>query len=286
MWIVWSALASAGVDRPYETVWGQTRHGTMAFWDEGQGEPIVLVHGLPTSKELWVDVIPELQGHRVIAVDLVDFGESRETTADLRHPQRAEALDDLLEGLGLDQVVLVAHDLGSSVAVDYMGAFGDRVSDLVLMSSPVYPDFDEPEVVELVRRPAMGVLLTNLLPRTMYRMTLNMGLVHDDAVDRLQVGSFIEAYRCPPGKQRLLDNLWWGTPEDMFAAYPDILRALPHRSLVLHGAQDPFIPLAHAHRLDSDLADSQLVVIEDGAHFLPLDTPVRVASEILAFLGD
>ena len=71
----------------------------------------------------------------------------------MTHKQRADVLDELRSHLKLETFILVAHDLGASVAMDYMGKYGQHVAQLVLMSPPVYPDFQEPRVVKMVRTP-------------------------------------------------------------------------------------------------------------------------------------
>ena len=282
--------SSAGAAEPsYPTQFSQTSLGDVAYWDVSvgtpAGPPVVLVHGLPTSKELWVDVVPELKNKRVIVVDLLEFGESRALDRSaLRHPDRARGIHEVMQALDIETIDLVAHDLGSSVAVDFMELFGESVRKLVLASSPVYPDFEEPGVVELVRKPVVGFVLTNLFPRRMYRMTLHIGLENDRTIAHEQVSAFMHAYRCPPGKRRLLDNLAWGTPEDMFAGYPEVLRGISQPTLLLQGEEDPWIPLEHAQRLDADIPNSELVMIPGGGHFLPLDTPVAVGEAIRGFL--
>ena len=74
------------------------------------------------------------------------------------------------------------------------------------------------------------------------------------------------------------------TPEEMFAACPAILKRIAAPTLLIHGQHDPYIPLEHAHRMDEDIPDSELVIIERGAHFLPIDTPQEVAAALSAFL--
>lgn len=276
--------AAALAAPPAERV--QTVFGEMAYWDVGEGGPtVVLVHGLPTSKELWRDVVPALAlDHRVIALDINNFGDSEKIGRILDHRQRAAAIDELRVALDLDGFVLVAHDLGASVAVDYMDLYGARVERLVLLSSPVYPDFEEPPPVRLLRRPVLGRVLLRAMPETLFRVAMKTGLHHDERLTDAHVEDFARAYQGREGAQALYENLWWGTPEEEFARYPEIMAGITQPVLLLHGRQDPWIPVAHAHRMDADIPNSELLLIDDGGHFLPLDTPDQVARAILDFI--
>ena len=282
-------LAASLLAAPPTTSVQTTSLGDVAYWDVGEPDSarvLILLHGLPTSKELWIEVLDELPEGRIVVVDLLDFGESSAVDAfTLDHSKRAQAIDELRGELGINTFTLIAHDLGSSVAVDYMGQFGDRVEKLVLMSSPVYPDFEEPGVVDLARKRAIGMTLLRLMPRVLYKATIRRGLVHKSALDSYQTAAFVRDYGGRAGKERLWLSLSWGTPEEMFADYPDIMKRITVPTLVIHGQEDPFIPIEHAHRMDEDIPDSTLVLIDNGAHFLPIDTPAEVAAAISAFVA-
>jgi len=140
-------------------------HGNIVYTDSQQGtEPLIFMHGLPTSKELWQPVLPHLAANlRIITFGLSDYGESEKIGRPISHKERADVLDELRTHLVLDQFILVAHDLGSSVAIDYMGKYAQHVKRLVIMSPPVYPDFKEPAIVKLVRIRGLGEVLVGAI---------------------------------------------------------------------------------------------------------------------------
>jgi pimeloyl-ACP methyl ester carboxylesterase len=261
--------------------------GTIVYTDTQTGHPtLILLHGLPTAKEIWDPVIPHLNaGYRVIALDLHDYGESAKIGYHISHKERAQVLDELRHHLELDVFHLIAHDLGASVAIDYMGAFGRHVQRLVLMSPPVYPDFVEPSIVKLVRIPGLGELLVALFARPLLRIGIQRGMVHKERFTPEIFGPIERAFSGREGHAALLRTLRWGTPQVTFQDYPCIIREIGVPTLVLIGRHDPYIPLAHAERLNADIADARLVVVEDGGHFLPMDKPEDVAHEINAFVG-
>jgi pimeloyl-ACP methyl ester carboxylesterase len=264
-----------------------TKRGRLAYTDTGTGHPaLLLMHGLPTSKELFSPVLPHLDPRfRVITFDLHDYGESDKLTGPMLHTERAEALDTLRAHLGLERFCLVAHDLGASVAMDYLGRYGEHVERLVLLSPPVYPDFREPAIVRLVRREGLGPLLLFLMKDLMLTLSVRRGMSHPERFTPELQRAIGGAFDGPEGRAALLRNLRWGTPRVTYARYPEYIQAIRVPTLVLQGARDPYIPRSQAERLARDIPGARLVLIEDGSHFLPMDTPERVAEELNRFMS-
>lgn len=272
----------------------QSSFGRFAYTDTKTGTlPIILMHGLPTCKELFLPVLPHLnQNFQLITVDLNDYGESeklpqftsKKPGKGMTHKQRADVLDELRLHLGLETFILVAHDLGASVAMDYMGKYEQHVNQLVLMSPPVYPDFQEPTVVKIVRSPYLGEILTAVLQNLLLHNSLSKGLVNKNNYTADLRAAMVKPFHGKTGRAALLRNLRWGRPAEFFADYPHIMQEINTSTLIIQGKQDPFIPLSHAQRLQKDITNAQLVIIENGAHFLPIDTPEQVAEAINEFI--
>jgi pimeloyl-ACP methyl ester carboxylesterase len=115
----------------------------------GQGDPLVLLHGFPQSWYEWRHIMPELaKNYTVIAPDLRGFGDSSKPITGYDGKTTAEDIYQLTSQLGFNQqILLVAHDVGSQTAYSYAATHPNNVSKLVLMDFP-FPGFLPPEFGE------------------------------------------------------------------------------------------------------------------------------------------
>ncbi len=117
----------------------------MAYVDVGSGDPIVFLHGNPTSSYLWRNVIPHLVPHgRCIAPDLIGMGDSAKLAdsgpGSYRFVEHRRYLDALLEQLGVhERVTLVVHDWGSGLGFDWANRHREAVSGIAYMEAVVKP---------------------------------------------------------------------------------------------------------------------------------------------------
>ena len=128
---------------PYEKQRAEVFGSTMAYVDVGSGDPIVFLHGNPTSSYLWRNVIPHLQEHgRCIAPDLIGMGDSAKLTdsgaGSYRFVEHRRYLDALLDQLGVrERVTLVVHDWGSGLGFDWANRHRDAVAGIAYMEAIV-----------------------------------------------------------------------------------------------------------------------------------------------------
>jgi pimeloyl-ACP methyl ester carboxylesterase len=261
-------------------------HGTILYSDSQEGtEPLIFMHGLPTSKELWEPVRPYLNpAYRTITFDLNDYGQSEKIGRPISHQERADVLDELRTHLGLERFHLIAHDLGSSVAIDYMGKYAQHVKSLVIMSPPVYPDFKEPAIVKLVRIPVLGEGLVKMIRPLLFNIGIKRGLVHKNNFTPQLLEAFAGPFSSKAGQAALLRILRWGRPHIVFKNYPEIIQSITVPTLIIQGRQDPYIPATQVTRMHTAVANATLHFIEHGSHFLPIDTPEIVAQQINKFI--
>lgn len=135
------SFSTSPVAKSFATVNGKT----MAYHEVGSGDPIIFLHGNPTSSYLWRNIIPHLSEHaRCIAPDLIGHGDSDKLDdtgpGSYRFVEHREYLDGLLEQLDLgDKITLVIHDWGSALGFDWANRNRDRVIGLAYMEAIVRP---------------------------------------------------------------------------------------------------------------------------------------------------
>jgi non-heme chloroperoxidase len=109
---------------PYIKV-GQENSGSIDLYyeDHGSGRPVVLIHGYPLSGRAWDKQVPVLleHGHRVITYDRRGFGKSSQPTTGYDYDTFANDLHTLLHTLGLREVTLVGHSMGTGEVTRYLG---------------------------------------------------------------------------------------------------------------------------------------------------------------------
>jgi len=160
----------------------------MAYVEVGEGDPIVFLHGNPTSSYLWRNVIPHLAARgRCIAPDLIGMGDSEKLDGSgpgrYRFVEHREYLDGLLAALGVgDRVVLVVHDWGSALGFDWANRHRSAVRGIAYMEAIVKPlTWDEwpppvKPVFQALRSPAgekmileQNVFVEQILPGAVLR---------------------------------------------------------------------------------------------------------------------
>ncbi len=130
-----------GYAKQFKTVMGKK----MAYVDEGAGDPIVFLHGNPTSSYLWRNIMPYLEGKgRLIAIDMIGMGDSDklDNTKDGNYSlaENSRYTSALLKDLGVDKnVTLVLHDWGSGVGFKWANDNQGAVKAIAFMEAIVTP---------------------------------------------------------------------------------------------------------------------------------------------------
>ena len=267
----------------------------LAYVDTGAGDPIVFLHGNPTSSYLWRNVIPHVAGlGRCLAPDLVGMGDSGEAPeGSYRFADHARYLDAWFETLALtENVVLVVHDWGSALGFHWARRHPERVRGVAYMEAIVRPvtwaEWPEAarKVFQAMRSPAgeamvleKNVFVERILPASVLR-----GLTPEE----------MERYRAPyrdPGEARRPTLTWPrqipidGEPADVVAvveAYAAWLATSPLPKLFVNA--DPGTILTGPQREFCRTWPNQEEVSVRGSHFVQEDSPDDIGRALAAFV--
>ena len=125
---------------PFVSSYEDVRGSKIHYVEYGTGDPILLVHGIPTSSLVWRNVIKPLSRHgRVIAVDLVGYGLSDKPNIQYRLTELQDYLSDFIRQLDLHRVTLVVHDLGGFVGLPVAAMNADRIQRIVAFETVFGP---------------------------------------------------------------------------------------------------------------------------------------------------
>ncbi len=239
----------------------------------GAGDPVVLLHGFPTSSRLWHALVPDFApGHRLIIADLPGFGRSDPPRAGAHScGAHADAVRALLDDLGVERAILVGHGMGGGVAQAFAVQWPERVSALALVSSAAFGARPR-GMVRFAR--ALGPL-TRVTPPT-----LLAGFVHgsvrrgfaDISRSRLTLDTCLRHFTTTSGRDALAAHLRALGACDT-ARWSARLGDLHVPAAVIWGAEDPFYPRALGERLRQAIPGATLTVIPGAAHFVPEDSP-------------
>jgi pimeloyl-ACP methyl ester carboxylesterase len=113
----------------------------VAYTDEGQGTPVLLLHGYCGSRRYWDEVLPALAAQfRIVAPDCRGHGESEATEGVYTMEQLAEDAVQLLDALGLDRAFVLGHSMGGYAALAHAERYADRLLGFGLLHSTTFPD--------------------------------------------------------------------------------------------------------------------------------------------------
>lgn len=268
----------------------------MHYLEVGAGDPIVFVHGNPTSSYLWRNVLPHAAGlGRCIAVDLIGMGRSGKPNTDYRLADHTAYLDGFIEALGLRRIAFVMHDWGVSLGLHYFARHPERVRAVAWMEGRLHPvaswnDFDEGgrETFKKLRTEGIGermVIEENFFVETI----LPAGALRD--LTQEEMDAYRAPYHDPSARWPILR---WveeipieGQPADVrqiVDGYREALIASSIPKLLLHGAPGALVGPDEVAWCREALSQLTAVDVGPGTHFLPEDRPHEIGRALAEWL--
>jgi 2-hydroxymuconate-semialdehyde hydrolase len=278
------AAENTSVSSRYTLHFTQVDGHRIAYIDEGEGIPLLLIHGIPSNGLMWRNVIPELSKHfRVIAPDLLNYGQSEmPESADVSINAQHRILFGLMDSLGVRQAHVVAHDIGGGVAQLMAVEKPERVDQLVLIDSICFDSWPIPEFEPLQKPGAEADMALDDFVE-MIRGFLPKGVVDPQVMTKSVIELYTKPWSTEKGKQAFFRNLRRLNSEYTLAI-SEALSQLPHSTLIIWGEKDPFQKPEYGPRLEQAIPNARLTVIDDVGHFLLEEKPGEIGDLILDFL--
>ena len=248
--------------------------GLLAFTERGSGPPLLLVHGLMITGEMFAPVIDQFAArHRVIVPDLRGHGRSRGLPPPYSAKHLASDLARLLDHLAVDSTAVLGYSQGGAVAQQLALDHPTRCERLVLACTYA---FNMATVREKVEGHLVPLLLNALGMRRFARLIISQGLKHVDQDRAEWITGLIGSQ-----DRRAMVAAW---REAMAFDSRHRLAEIRCPTLVVAASNDQAVPLHHARMLHQRVAGSRLVIVQGADHALIWERPdelVRVTEEFL-----
>jgi len=281
-------------DFPFESHFVEVHGSKIHYVDEGEGDPILFLHGNPTSSYLWRNIVPHVTPHaRAITPDLIGMGQSDKPKLGYRFVDHSRYVDGFIEALDLQDITLVVHDWGSALGFHYAHRHHGNIKGIAFMESILRPakwsEFPAEfrRGFKMFRTPVIGWLMISganmfvnkILPQSIVRKLTDEEMAH---------------YRRPyptaasrkPLRQWPCEIPIDGEPADVtkiVASYGSWLEETELPKLFFYAKPGAIIPYNRAADITASLPNTRGVDIGRGIHFLQEDNPHLIGSELASW---
>lgn len=279
-------------DFPYKSNYIEVLGSRIHYVDEGSGDPILFLHGNPTSSYLWRNIIPHLRSlARCIAPDLIGMGKSDKPDIEYRFFDHARYLEGFIDELALGNITLVVHDWGSALGFHFAMRHESNLKGLAFMEAILLPvpswemfHPDHKAIFQDFRTPDIGwdmivnknMFVERILPEATVRKLREEEMNH-----------YREPFR-EPGSRK---PVWrWpnelpieGEPADMVEtvqSYNQWLQQTNLPKLLFYGNPGVLITAPVLEWCKQNVKRLEMVDIGQGLHYLQEDNPHLIGSEL------
>ncbi|MBV9353898.1 MAG: alpha/beta fold hydrolase [Chloroflexi bacterium] len=283
----WSRVAEVLLARPLAPPAGDpgcfaSVDGVRTYYRvQGQGSPLVLVHGLGSSHLTWAAITDALAEHfTVYVLDLPGFGYSDKPPGYASARQEAAFVDCFLATLGIERATVIGHSMGGAVALWLAAEHPARIERVVLVNAIEIGD--AAAIFRLIAQPILGeLLLKTTTPATM-RLLLADPYVHKEVVTPELARQYARFAWTPGARQALIEHARSYNADR--AALRPRLAQVTVRALIIWTDHDPYFPVSVAHDLLDALPSAHLEVIRDTGHLPQEEQPTRFSQIVLDWL--
>ena len=230
----------------------------IAYHRYGQGEPMLLVHGMTTYSFIWRNLIPKLSKEfDVIALDLLGCGDSdKPLGVDYSLSAQAEVIRKFLDKLGIQKAYFIGHDIGGGIGQIFAVKYPDRLLKLVLINTVGY-DYWPVQPITSMRIPIVRQFAMAALNFGLFRNLVELGVVHTEKVSDELMGLFRSPLKTKSGKNGFL-HLASCLDNRQLMDIKDEICHLEIPVMIIRGDADIYLSSEISKRLNDDIKNSKL----------------------------
>jgi haloalkane dehalogenase len=266
-----------------------TAQGVESFvLDTGEGDPVVCLHGVPSSAYLYRKLVPELahRGLRGIAFDLPGLGlAERPVDFDYTWTGLGRWAAAAVDALGLDRFHLVVHDIGGPVGFELAAAMPERVMSLTVLNTLVEVDgFRKPWSMQPFALRGVGPVYLRSLTKPAFRMLMRMqGVADMSQVSRRELNAYVDLLRRDRGRAFLKIMRGFEPTRAKQDLYVGVLADQRYPVQVIWGDRDTALRINTQGEAARRAARLPEIIALPGKHFLQEDQFVALADHIAGF---
>lgn len=276
---------------PFKSKYIDIKGSKIHYIDEGEGDPVLFLHGNPTSSYLWRNIIPYLKhSSRCIAPDHIGMGKSGKPDIEYGFENTFEYLDMFIEKLNLKNITLVLHDWGSILGFHYANTHRENIKAIAFMESSIRaPNFDTMPAsvrfaIKLMRNPVFGPFMVkrmNIFIKKMLPDLITRELSKDEK--KYYAGPYPNAKSREPllawpkdvpinGRPKRVDNI--------IKDYHQWLKKSEIPKLCLYVKPGVGLQKEDVDIIRREFKNTKLVYLGEGMHFIQEDYPHEIGEEI------
>ena len=252
------------------------------YRDEGDGFPIVLVHGTAASLHTWDAWTHELKKtNRVIRMDLPAFGiTGPNKNADYSLEAYTTFLHSFLEKLQLKKFHIAGNSLGGNIAWNYTADYPENVEKLILVDASGLPTNKQPPAIfKMAKTPLLKTLFLYVTPKILIKKNIEEVYADDSKITDALVDRYHKMTLRIGNRKAFIDRAKIDFGLDSIVNI-NKLKSIQTPTLLIWGAQDLWIPLGNGIRMDRILVNSKLEVLENSGH-VPMEENPNESLKIL-----
>ena len=244
---------------------------------KGKGEPLLFLHGVPDTSEVWDGAIAHFSGkYHCIALDLPGFGRTKApSNFEYSLENLANFIDQILSSLKItDRVHMVIHDIGGIVGLAFAITYPEKVKSLTIMDTTFFSNYKWHAMAKTWRKPILGELTMYLMNRKKFSAAMKKSA---PILTDTQIQSNYDSLTWR--NRRMILRFYRALDPIIFKQWEDQLHPLTQNfpSQVIWGEKDNFLPVAHAKRFGSN----NVHILKNTGHWPMLEQPEKVHKLIM-----